>query len=284
VDHTNPYVYSQIHVLENLTWTLGASVDFYDTQDTDADREQFNPKMGITWSVTPSTTLRAAAFRTFKRNLIADQTLEPTQVAGFNQFYDDGNLTEAWRYGAAVDQTLGRDLFAGLEYSERDLEISFQDFMTLAYKTAGWDESTGRAYLFWTPFNWISASLEYGYSRFRRDIKFVGPEEIVTLNTHQIPIGLNFFHPSGFYLRFKASYVDQDGEFGDPLFGVTEIDGDQFWVVDAALGYRLPKRYGIISLEAFNLFDKGFQFQDTDPSNPQIIPERSVLAKVTLAF
>jgi tetratricopeptide (TPR) repeat protein len=284
VDHANPYVYSQIHIPENLTWMLGASIDFYDTQDAELDREQVNPKMGVTWNLTSATTLRAAAFRTFKRNLIADQTLEPTQVAGFNQFFDDGNQTEAWRYGAAVDQMLGSTLFAGLEYSERDLEISFQDVMTLEYKTAGWDESAGRAYLFWTPHDWISTSLEYGYSRFLRDRNFVGPEEIVSLNTHKVPVGVNLFHPFGFFLRFKATYVDQNGEFGDPIFGVTETDSDQFWVVDAAVGYRLSKRFGIISVAVKNLFDEGFQFQDTDPSNPAIVPERSVLAKITLAF
>ena len=58
----------------------------------------------MTWNVLPKTTLRAAAFRTFKRTLLTDQTLEPTQVAGFNQFYDDQESTDAWVYGAAVDQ------------------------------------------------------------------------------------------------------------------------------------------------------------------------------------
>ena len=256
-------------------------MDFFDSSAT--DRNQFNPKLGVTWSLTPATTLRAAAFRTFKRNLIADQTLEPTQVAGFNQFYDDGNLTEAWRYGIAVDQTIGRSLFAGLEYSRRDLEISYED-LNLEYTTVGWDENIGRAYLFWTPHDWISTSLEYGYSRFERDRTFVGNDLFTTLNTHKFPLGINFFHPLGFYMHFKATYVDQDGEFGDPIFGVTESDSDQFWIVDAAVGYRLPKRYGIVSLEAKNLFDEGFQFQDTDPSNPEIIPERAVLAKITLAF
>ena len=283
VDHTTPYVYSQILIPNNITWTLGASMDFFDTQDEEADREQFNPKMGITWSLTPATTLRASAFRTFKRNLIADQTLEPTQVAGFNQFYDDGNLTEAWRYGAAIDQTLGRNLFAGLEYSERDLEITFQDF-SLQYQSTGWDESTGRAYLFWIPKDWISASLEYGSSRFKRDPSFVGPDGITTLNTQKFPVGVNFFHPNGASLRVKATYVDQNGEFGNPLFGATESDSDQFWVVDAMVGYRLPKRYGIVSLEAKNLFDKGFRFQDIDPSNPEFVPEQAILAKITLSF
>jgi predicted porin len=285
VDHTNPYVYSQIHIPKNITWTLGASMDFYDGQLT--DREQFNPKLGITWSLTPATTLRAAAFRTFKRNLIADQTLEPTQVAGFNQFYDDGNLTEAWRYGAAIDQELGRNLFAGLEYSIRDLEISYEDYdedFNLKLYNTGWDERFGRAYIFWTPHDWISTSIEYSYSDFERDRSFVGPGSFTTLKTHKFPIGANFFFPMSVFLRLKATYVDQDGEFGNPRFEPTNDNSDQFWVVDAAVGYRLPKRYGIFSVEAKNLLDEGFQFQDTDPSNPEIIPERSVLAKITLAF
>ncbi len=281
VDHTSPYLYSHIRNPANVTWTLGASMDFFDSSAT--DRDQFNPKIGVSWSLTPATTLRAAAFRTFKRNLIANQTLEPTQVAGFNQFYDDANLTEAWRYGVAVDQTLGRNLFAGLEYSQRDLEISYED-MNLEYIPVGWDENTGRAYLFWTPHDWVSASLEYGYSRFERDRTFVGNDLFTTLTTHKFPLGLHFFHPLGVYMRFKVTYVDQDGEFGDPIFGVTESGSDQFWIVDAAVGYRLPKRYGIVSLEAKNLFDEGFQFQDTDPSNPEIIPDRAVLAKITMAF
>ncbi len=281
VDHTNPYMYSQVHIPDNVTWIMGASMDIYDTQD--ADREQFNPKMGVTWNLTPATTLRAAAFRTFKRDLISNQTLEPTQVAGFNQFYDDPNLTEAWCYGAAIDQALGRNLFAGLEYSERDLEISFQD-IGLRYQTAGWDESAGRAYLFWTPHDWVSSSLEYGYSRFERDRAYVGNDYFTTLTTHMFPLGVNFFHPLGVFLRFKATYVDQNGKFGDPLFGSTETDSDQFWVVDTAVGYRLPKRHGSISLEFKNLFDQGFRFQDTDPSNPEIVPEQSILTKITLAF
>jgi outer membrane receptor protein involved in Fe transport len=156
--------------------------------------------------------------------------------------------------------------------------------LTLENKTAGWNENTGRAYLFWTPHEWISASLEYGYSRFERESASVSLKSFTTLNTHKLPIGANFFHPSGLFFRLKATYVDQDGEFGNALFAPSETDSDQFWVVDAAIGYRLPKRYGILSLEAKNLFDEGFQFQDTDPSNPAIVPERVLLTKITLAF
>ncbi len=66
---------------------------------------------------------------------------------------------------------------------------------------------------------------------------------------------------------------------------VSVRDGsDRFWVVDAALGYRLPKRYGMVAVEVKNLFDEEFQFQDTDAANPSIYPERLALVRVTLSF
>ena len=105
LEHTNVYAYSYIKPLSNLTLTVGASGDFTSGDNADFDdKNQFNPKLGMTWSPFTNTTLRAAAFRVLKRTLVTDQTLEPTQVAGFNQFYDDFNGTEAWRYGGAIDQ------------------------------------------------------------------------------------------------------------------------------------------------------------------------------------
>jgi hypothetical protein len=55
-------------------------------------------------------------------------------------------------------------------------------------------------------------------------------------------------------------------------------------VVDAAVGYRLPRRYGIVTLSVKNLLDEQFNYQDTDPVTPVISPELSFVAKVTLNF
>jgi hypothetical protein len=68
------------------------------------------------------------------------------------------------------------------------------------------------------------------------------------------------------------------------MFQTTSWESDRFWVVDASIGYRLPKRLGIISVEAKNVFDEDFRFQDTDPANPDIYPKRLILGKITLAF
>ncbi len=102
------------------------------------------------------------------------------------------------------------------------------------------------------------------------------------------------FHPSGFIAGLKATYVDQKGKFRVLDSEEEALDDDQFWVVDASIGFRLPKRRGLITIEVRNLFDESFKFQDTDtvsiediaalPLNPQISPERLILAKFTLNF
>ena len=50
VEHGNLYVYSNINVTDNLTVTVGASGDFY--QDEVFDKDQINPKFGLTWNPT----------------------------------------------------------------------------------------------------------------------------------------------------------------------------------------------------------------------------------------
>ncbi len=287
VDHTNLYLYANIHLFKNLTLTLGASGDFFDSKTEDEkDADQFNPKLGIIWSPVPNTTLRAAAFRTLKRTLITNQTLEPTQVAGFNQFFDDATATTSWLYGGAIEQKFFENIYGGAEFTYRDLEVPFLIDIPAAgireLEKADWEEKVARAYLFWTPHQWLALSGEYLYEHFERERLASGARDV---KTHYVPLGINFFHPSGFSALLKGTYVNQKGSF-ERLFqaGVFESGEDDFWVVDAAINYRLPKRYGVITVGATNLFDKEFQYFDTDPANPRIQPDRFIFARVTLAI
>jgi len=284
--HTNIYAYSNIYLLNNLTLTVGGSGDFFKTDDsTDEDENQFNPKLGVTWNPMPNTTVRGTLFRTFKRTLVTDQTLEPTQVAGFNQFFDDFNATDAWRYGVAIDQKFSQEIFGGLEISKRDLDVPSYDYTggVPVYDYFDWEEQLGRAYLFWTPHEWISLSVQYIYENLERDESFTfnGVKE---LKTHRIPLGINLFHPSGLSASVITTYFDQEGDFDLLGIGVFETDSDEFWLVDAAIKYRLLKRYGFISVGAKNLFDEEFKYFDTDLRNSSIQPARTVYGSLTLAF
>jgi len=282
----NLYVYTYLNFVKNVTFTVGASYEKNQDEGTDTlDKNQFNPKLGVTWNPVPDTTLRAAAFRTLKRALITNQTLEPTQVAGFNQFYDDFNSTSTWVYGAAVDQKFNVSLYGGLEYTQRDLTIpNFDqsvDFPDPDYKGT---EKVGRAYLYGTPHKWVALTADYFYERFKRDKRQWFWEN---LDTQRVPLGIIFSHPSGLNASFKATYYRQKGDYtqqgGDPT--APTIPGeDQFWLCDATIGYRLPQRYGIITIGAKNLFDQSFRYYDTDIRNPAIQPDRVFFAKVTLSL
>jgi len=280
IDHTNLYVYSLINYPKSATWTIGSSVDFFD--DEKVDHDKVNPKLGVSWNLFPDTTLRAAAFRTLKRTLISNQTLEPTQVAGFNQFFDDIDGTEAWRYGIAIDQKFSKELYGGVEFSRRDMDVSFTNLSSGQVEETDEIEQLARTYLYWTPHRWLALSAEYQFERFDTDPD-APRDEMVEIKTHRLPLKISFFHPLGFNAWMKATHVNQRGEFGNSSAGIVRGD-DQFWVVDASIGYRFPKRWGLITLEARNLFDEEFKFQDTDPANPRIYPDRLILAKFTLSF
>jgi hypothetical protein len=69
-------------------------------------------------------------------------------------------------------------------------------------------------------------------------------------------------------------------------------EGNQnFWLVNADVGYRLPYRRGLVGLQVANLFNERFRFQDDnfrnstgDSFSAAIIPERAILFNVNLNF
>lgn len=310
-DHKDAYVYANIPWGDKLTVTAGASYDdiSFDwdikttttfvglpippaTTDASADfsLNKFNPKLGLTWRALENTTLRAAAFQTVARDWRNTQTIEPTQVAGFNQFYNDAFGTKSTNYGLALDQVFSANFAAGLEYSWRDLTVPHlvhQDTSS-SWDLENWDADVGRAYLYWTPTLRLAASAEYLYEDTKRQQSFTGEFPATQVHTHRVPLTINYFHPLGYFTRLRTTYIDQDGKFTSKSGSIpnasTTHENDQFWLVDASVGYRLPKRHGFISAGVGNLFDKKFNFVDTDPYDPQIVPDRFFFTRLTLSF
>lgn len=78
-----------------------------------------------------------------------------------------------------------------------------------------------------------------------------------------------------------TTYWNQDGEFQNLVTREIRPGRGDFWVVDAAISYRLPKRYGIITAGATNLFDEEFKYFD-DSDNPMIEPDRKIFVTMTV--
>lgn len=286
-NHSNVYLYSYISPLKDVTVTLGGSGDFYDPTDVTAEKtHQFNPKFGVVWNPFPSTTVRAAAFRVLRRTLITNQTLEPTQVAGFNQFFDDNNISavKAWRYGGALDQKLLHNLYGGVEFSKRDLTVPFEDFTVdpTQFKRADWSEQLARTYLFWTPHPWLALRAEYQYEDLKRDKEFTIFQK--RRETHSVPLGANFNHPSGVSASLLVTYYHQHAIFFPQGADDFRSGTSEFALVDLGFSYRLPKRYGLITAGVKNLGDRKFKYQETDFKNPTIQPSRMAFIRVTLEF
>jgi tetratricopeptide (TPR) repeat protein len=277
--HYNLYGYANITVIPTVVFTLGASGDITEGRSPDVEgKSEFNPKVGVTWNPLPDTTIRAALFRVLKRTLITDQTLEPTQVAGFNQFFDDFNGTTSWRYGGAIDQKFTKNIFAGVEYSARVLDVPFiGPERDVDMEEA--DEQLARVYLFVTPHPWVALRAEYMLERFKSLGEFIQPERV---DTHRVPLGINFFHPSGFSAFLTATYINQDVKL-EKLAG-SRTGREEFWLIDPAISFRLPKRYGFITIGATNVTQHEFRYFDRDLKNPTIHPGRTFYGKITLAL
>ena len=311
VKHSNVYLYGYFNFLRNATLTLGASGDFFKsggrttttttdpffifggdsvaTTNASRSKDRFSPKLGLSWNPMPDTTLRAAWFRVMKRALIANQTLEPTQVAGFNQFYDDIEATRSTVFGLAADRKFSGELFGGLAATWRrlDVPIAFLDPFTGTSQILekNWNERLLRAYLFWAPHPSVALSAEYQHERFERtnDGLNFGLQEATT---RRIPLGARFFLASGLTLGLKATHINQDGLFQAKGGGCAPCQrgSSSFWLADLMLNYRLPQRYGFISVGVTNLTNRSFLYQETDFNNPTILPRRMAFVRLTLAL
>ena len=124
---------------------------------------------------------------------------------------------------------------------------------------------------------------EAHYERLEREPEFGSPGNLTDLETYRLSPGFSFFHASGLTTALGVTYVAQKGKFGDPSSGFFSRD-DQFWILDASLGYRLPKRAGFVSLEGHNLLDQEFNYQEEESAMPRIARDRLVLGRLTLSF
>ncbi len=287
ITHPRGYAYANLNYPETVVWTVGLSYDDYDEDALEV--EEVNPKFGVQWDITRNLRFRSALFQTVKPALVSNRTIEPTQIAGFNQLFDDVNATRSRVYGVGLDWRAMGNLLVGAEAAWRELDVPI--FVNSGVVSQQQDEQVYRAYVNWTPMPELAVSGELVYDRFEAEKGLATasgrfPEKLATT---RIPLAARYFHPKGYFAGIGASYVHQTVRRSDisPLADGT----DEFVVVDAALGYRLPSRRGTVSLEVRNLFDSEFKFQDDgfrefadEPSTGPYIPDRVVLLRVSLNF
>lgn len=278
----NAYLYAIGEPAPGLRATLGLALESYRNLRHDIDT--VDPKIGLEWRPGPALGLRAVAARTVKRPLIVDQTLEPTQVAGFTQLFDDLNGTEAWLYGLGADLRLAPGLHAGLQLTWRSLTVP--SFIGTSPVFDDQDELRLESYLAWQATPTLTLSLEPTLERF--DVASGdSPRYPNRADSVILPLRLRYLAPSGLFGEARLSLVHQKVE--DYLPADVEDGDSTFATLDAALGWRLPGQRGSIALVATNILDKGFKYLDDNYRTNEVrlgafVPEATVLLRGTLRF
>ncbi len=282
------YLYGNLNWPRDIIWTMGLGYGSYELSGIELASD-FLPKLGVRWNFSDDFSLRAAYLQTVKRSLATNQTIEPTQVAGFNQFYDDANGTKVSLYGVGLDGKLSGPIRVGVEALRRDLDIPVIAFPDNSLVHDEWREHIYRAYLYWMIDRRWAASAEFELEKFEQTTNATGNPNPERLETITAPLAVQYFDPSGFFAKVGATYVKQDVE--GPF---VKTNGDEFAVVDAAIGYRLPNRWGLLSLEVRNLLDQSFYLVDDSfrnssdftglQANARFMPDRTILAGIRLNF
>ncbi len=283
IEHTNYYLYNYFNITQSLLITLGLSYD--DFKDTDINSTQdistnkVSPKFGLEWDISRNSKFRLASFNTFKRPLLSNQTLEPTQIAGFNQFFDDINAGETNRYGAGIDFKHSSTVFSGIEFTERKIQIT-----ELAGSKRNQKEIMHRIYFYWTPSSSTALSAEYSYDQYSTD--FDETDVPNYLKTHSLPIRISYFWGS-IYTSLTATYVNQYQQ--SPQSGTFLSDNDEFTTTDIEIGYKFKSKVGHIGIYINNIFDEQFKYRDrnfqfTADHISKFIPERTVFLNANLNF
>lgn len=270
------YNYNNLAYPKNILWTFGFSYELFKGINGRPDpdfRQRINPKFGVQWFLADWLRFRAVYLGTIKRQLIADQTIEPTQVAGFNQFYDDFNGSQTTYKGIGLDANFRSKAFLGFELTERN--INYTNTNNLTNNAL---ESQIHAYFNWTPFPSWSFSIEDKFEHYNLKGGY-------RLETNQLPLTLKYFDDSGFFAQVATTFVWQK------IVNPEEKIENDFSLIGLAIGYRLPNRLGILSLETQNITNKKFIYQDTsDRTSDQFnivhsfFPTRTIMFRAIINF
>ncbi len=290
ITHESGYVYINGQFPENVTWIGGLAYAREKLDLFNVNVRRLLPKAGAIWNVTEWARVRLAYFQTVTSTGIIEQTIEPTQIAGFNQLFIDSNGTRSTFYGGGIDMKFNHFLYGGGEISHREYsELAFapgQGTRQFDYRS-----DLYRIYAYWGILaNW-ALSTDIEWEKIYRPANVAdGPDgdgRFTQLDTLIVPLMIRYFHPSGFFTGLRGTFLRQDLEL--PSTATFRDKHEGVFLLDFIVGFRLPKRLGIVTGEIRNLTDQQFNFQDPNVLRPEVgnqrfIPDLSGVFKITIAL
>ncbi len=285
-DHRVAFAYATVNAPVRVH--IGVSHD--DFSRGDLRIQETRPKLGFSWGPSPGLQFRLASIQSMKGSNAKEQTLEPTQFAGFNQLFDDPDATQSKQVAWGVDHAINRSLRWGAEISRRRLDEPLitstrlpgcqgpvcQRLWTEAFNELHWN-------LLLNPRWGVGGGLRFE----TQALSSGGAVSNVPsyTRTWQLPLQAGYFSEEGWSANGLARYVKQTVRSSN---GSTALIGHaKFWVVDSSFQWRAT-RTSTLYIDLKNIFDREFRFQDTyisgEPRVPLFEPRRTISARAVVRF
>jgi len=290
----NFYSYYAWQILEPLQLTAGVSydrlyfprnIDSPPLTDAQVTEDQVSPKAGLIWTPWKYTTIRGAFTRSlggvFYDNSVR---LEPTQVGGFNQAFRsvipesvEGSIpgSKFETFDAALDQKLPTGTYIGvigeILYSKADASpgvftnsifIPVPDSPSSTREHLAFRERSLTLYANQLLGDYFSIGASYKLTQADLNDQFpdippgtVGyPGKDVRAFLHQVNLFARFNHPCGLFSQIDTVWSQQSNQGYSP-----DIPGDDFWQLNAFVGYRFLHRRAELKLGLLNITDQDYR-------------------------
>lgn len=313
------YLYHDWQIIDSLTLIGGVSYDWLHLPEdvasppfSESERSvvQFSPKAGLIWTPFKSTAIRAAYTRSLS-GAISDQslTIEPTEVAGFNQTFRDiapesaiGSMPGAQNetYDLSLEQKFGTGTYLSVigeilrsKNTQQDGGFTlFYDQVLLGNDTPSFpgglvrtqhfreesvtftaDQLLGQQWSVGMRYRWSRADEDYSYPTAPTFAPVSLESVLQTVNLH-----FNWNHPCGLFSVFEANWYHQDN-FG---FNPPE-SGQDFWQCNAFAGCRFWHRKAEVAIGILNINDQDYQLEPLNLYN-EMPRGRTFFARLLLSF
>ena len=278
-DHyRNIYTYFISSPISNTEITAGIK---YAELDSDIYTKKISgiyPKVSANYSPMPTIKLRAAYFQSLKPPFEMEQTLEPTQIGGVNQFFDEAKGIESDQYEMGYDLSIKNSHHLGGRSLIRKSKIPF-----------AYDPETHKADLTHTDLFWdwttrpFAISLSYSYEKTRYHESTLTTTMPSPFVTQQTPFSLSWISDNGLTLSTTLTYVSQKAEYDS---GSTK-KSSYFTSLDVAANRHIFENKVKIGVKCSNLLNKSFNYQNVDLYDPTpltvaYIPERTIFFTIKI--
>lgn len=267
------YAYWTVSPISALELTAGLTYAELDAESLDDKLSGWQPKLSMYYQFNDRFDFRTAYFQSLKRPISIEQTIEPTQLSGFNQFTDETDGIESENYAARLDLNAGSGHYFGAEALFRK-----SDILSDLSGDSSPEVEDKIAQIFW---NWATNPWAVSFAYQHENSEYtIQPNIVITnlptrLTTRSTPLQLKWIHHTGLSLATTATYFHQKMD----TFQENSLTTD-FTLLDLVATYTFLQRQVEVELRCNNLFDKGFRYQSTNlldstPRTSPFFPERS---------